>query len=206
MKNKLLTFLIVLLAIAGFNLLAKRFFFRIDLTEEKRYTISKATQNLLENLDDEVYVKVYLTGKSIPGGFKRLENAVQETLEEFQIHAGSKIKYRFVDLYDEVKDEKKRNKIFIELAQKGIPPTNVLDKENGHQVQTLIAPGALITYKDKEVAVLLLKGNKLASPQEILNQSYEGVEYQLASAIKQLTLQEKEKNRILYKLQPPACG
>ncbi|MFD1817070.1 gliding-associated putative ABC transporter substrate-binding component GldG [Pseudarcicella hirudinis] len=193
MKNKLLTFLIVLLAIAGFNLLAKRFFFRIDLTEEKRYTISKATQNLLENLDDEVYVKVYLTGKSIPGGFKRLENAVQETLEEFQIHAGSKIKYRFVDLYDEVKDEKKRNKIFIELAQKGIPPTNVLDKENGHQVQTLIAPGALITYKDKEVAVLLLKGNKLASPQEILNQSYEGVEYQLASAIKQLTLQEKKK-------------
>ena len=193
MKNKVLVLLGFIVAVIGINILAKMFFFRVDLTEEKRYTIADATKNLLNKLDDEVYVKVYLTGKSLPSGFKRLEAAVRETLDEFQVESNTKIKYRFIDLYTEIKDEKERNQTFIELAKKGIPPTNVLAKDNGHQIQTLVAPGAVLTYKGKEVSVLLLKGNRLSNPQETLNQSYEGVEYQLASAIKELTLTERKK-------------
>jgi ABC-2 type transport system permease protein len=193
MKNKLIQILLVVTAIIGLNVLANRFFFRIDLTEEKRFTINDATKKLLQNLDDEVYVKVYLTGKGIPAGFKRLENAVRETLDEFQIHGGTKIKYAFIDLNSEIKDEKARNEKIIELAKKGIQPTNVNAKEDGRRTQILVIPGAMITYKDKEIATLLLKGNKTASPQEILNQSYEGVEYQLASAIKTITASQKKK-------------
>jgi ABC-2 type transport system permease protein len=193
MKNKLIQILLVVAAVIGLNVLANRFFFRIDLTEEKRFTINDATKNLLQNLDDEVYVKVYLTGKGIPAGFKRLENAVRETLDEFQIYGGTKIKYAFIDLNAEIKDEKTRNEKIIELAKKGIQPTNVTAKEDGRRTQILVIPGAVITYKDKEIATLLLKGNKTASPQEILNQSYEGVEYQLASAIKTITASQKKK-------------
>ncbi|MES2520478.1 MAG: gliding motility-associated ABC transporter substrate-binding protein GldG [Bacteroidota bacterium] len=193
MKNKILQILLVIGAIIGLNVLANQFFFRVDLTEEKRFTINDATKNLLKNLDDEVYVKVYLTGKSIPSGFKRLENAVRETLDEFQIYGGTNIKYAFIDLNSEYKDEKTRNEKIIELAQKGIPPTNVMANEDGKKTQSLVVPGAVITYKDKEVATLLLKGNKMASPQEVLNQSYEGVEYQLASAIKTATASQKKK-------------
>ena len=98
MKNKIIQILLVVGAIIGLNVLANQFFFRVDLTEEKRFTINEATKNLLKNLDDEVYVKVYLTGKSIPSGFKRLENAVHETLDEFQIYGGTNIKYAFIDL------------------------------------------------------------------------------------------------------------
>ena len=192
MKNKVLQIFIVILSIVGLNILANRFFFRIDLTQEKRYTIHDATKNLLNNLQDEVYVKVYLTGKSIPAGFKRLENAVRETLDEFQVHGGTKIKYAFIDLNEEYKDEKLRNQEIAKLAGKGIQPTNVFNNEDGRKIQTLILPGAVITYKDKEIATLLLKGNKMASPQEILNQSYEGVEYQLASAIKTVTASQKK--------------
>jgi ABC-2 type transport system permease protein len=193
MKNKFLQILLVISAVVGLNVLANHFFFRIDLTEEKRFTINDATKNLLQNLEDEVYVKVYLTGKSIPSGFKRLESAVRETLDEFQIYGGKKIKYAFIDLNSEYKDEKTRNEKIVELAQKGIPPTNVMANEEGKKTQSLVIPGAIITYKDKEIATLLLKGNKMASPQEILNQSYEGVEYQLASAIKTVTASQKKK-------------
>jgi ABC-2 type transport system permease protein len=193
MKNKILQILLVFAAVIGLNVLANYFFFRIDLTEEKRFTINDATKNLLKNLDDEVYVKVYLTGKGIPAGFKRLENAVRETLDEFQVHGGTNIKYTFIDLNSEIKDEKARNEKIIELAKKGIQPTNVNAKEDGRRTQILVIPGAVITYKDREIATLLLKGNKMASPQERLNQSYEGVEYQLASAIKTITASQKKK-------------
>jgi ABC-2 type transport system permease protein len=195
MKNKLIQILLVVTAIIGLNILANRFFFRIDLTEEKRFTINDATKKLLQNLDDEVYVKVYLTGKGIPAGFKRLENAVRETLDEFQVHGGTKIKYAFIDLNSEIKDEKARNEKIIELAKKGIQPTNVNAKEDGRRTQILVIPGAVITYKDKEIATLLLKNNsnRAISRQEILNQSCEGVEYQLASAIKTITASQKKK-------------
>lgn len=195
MKNKLIQILLVIAAVIGLNVLANHFFFRIDLTEEKRFTINDATKNLLKNLEDEVYVKVYLTGKGIPAGFKRLENAVRETLDEFQIYGGTNIKYAFIDLNSEYKDEKTRNEKIVQLAQKGIPPTNAMATEDGKKTQSLIIPGAVITYKDKEIATLLLKSNsnKSASPQEILNQSYEGVEYQLASAIKNITATQKKK-------------
>jgi ABC-2 type transport system permease protein len=194
MQNKTLQILLVILSVIGLNVLANYFFFRIDLTQEKRYTIKDATKNLLSNLQDEVYVKVYLTGKNIPAGFKRLENAVRETLDEFQIYGGTNVKYAFIDLNEEYKDEKRRNEEIAKLAQKGIQPTNVFNDEDGRKIQTLIMPGAVITYKDKEIATLLLKYNKMVvSPQERLNQSYEGVEYQLASAIKQVTVESKKK-------------
>ena len=195
MKIKILQIFLVIAIVVGLNVLANYFFFRIDLTEEKRFTINDATKNLLKNLEDEVYVKVYLTGKGIPAGFKRLENAVRETLDEFQIYGGTNIKYAFIDLNSEYKDDKTRNEKIVQLAQKGIPPTNAMATEDGKKTQSLIIPGAVITYKDKEIATLLLKSNsnKSASPQEILNQSYEGVEYQLASAIKNITATQKKK-------------
>jgi ABC-2 type transport system permease protein len=193
MKNKILQIVLVIAGFIGLNLLTNRFFFRLDLTQEKRYTISDATQNLLKNLEDEVFVKVYLTGKSLPADFRRLETSVRETLDEFKIYGGKNIKYVFVDINSEIKDEKIRNQKFIEIAEKGIPPTDINFKEEGKSSRSRILPGAVITYQDRELGVLLLKGNKMSSPQEVLNQSNENVEYQLASAIKQLTIQEKKK-------------
>jgi ABC-2 type transport system permease protein len=59
MQRKLIQFLLVLVAVIGLNMAANHFFFRIDLTEEKRFTISDATKNLLGNLEDDVHIKVY---------------------------------------------------------------------------------------------------------------------------------------------------
>ena len=185
-----LVFLIGLMAITILNQLAALFPVRIDLTEEKRYSISPATEFLMRNLDDVVYVDIYLDG-DLPAGFKRLQRSVQETLEEFKIHAGNNIQYQFINP-DQARSQQSRNEFMQYLANRGIQPTNVFDNEGGKQTQKLIFPGAIVSYYGEEQGVLLLKGNKGASPEEILNQSIEGVEYELANAIRTLAQTERK--------------
>lgn len=194
MKSASLRTLLIIAALVVVNVLSAFVFFRIDLTEEKRYTLSEATQNLLAELPDDVHVDVYLTG-DLPPGFKRLENAVRETLDEFQAQAGKTVTYRFIDPALITNPEEK-NKFIDKLQQKGLLPTNLFANEGGKRTEKLIFPGVIVSYQGKETAVLLLKGNKTASKEEQLNQSYEGVEFQLASAIRKLTQTEGNRRRV----------
>lgn len=194
MNSALLRTLLILVALVAVNVLSAFVFFRLDLTQEKRFTLSEATQNLLVTLPDDVHVDVYLTG-DLPPGFKRLENAVRETLDGFQAEASKTVTYRFINP-DDVTNPEAKNKLIDKLQQKGLFPTNLFDNEGGKRTEKLIFPGAIVSYKGQEVAVLLLKGNKTASPQEQLNQSYEGVEFQLASAIRKLTLTKETRRRV----------
>jgi ABC-2 type transport system permease protein len=172
------------------NIIVSQYFFRIDLTEDKRYTISKASKDILHGLDDDVYIRVFLAG-DLPGGFKRLEKSVKEMLDEFRIYGGDKIQYEFVDLMAET-DPQMRSRMINQVTMRGVQPTNVYEKGKEGNVEKLIFPGALISYKKKEVPVLLLKGNKAAGSAEILNQSVEGLEFELTSAIKQLTMKKRK--------------
>lgn len=168
-------------AIVLLNVLATNVFFRLDLTEDNRYTIAPVTKQMLGKLQDEVVVDVYLEG-DFPAGFKRLQQSVQETLDEFRIYAAGNLRYNFIDP-TAISDEKQRTAFYQTLAKKGIIPTNLHATEEGKQVERLVFPGAIVKYKGKETAVNLLKGNLAASPDERLNQSVEGIEYELASAI-----------------------
>ncbi len=185
MQAKSVRILLVVAALIGLNVLSAFLFVRLDLTAEKRYTLSPATEHLLAGLDDAVHVNVYLTG-DLPPGFQRLENAVRETLDGFQVEAGQSVTYRFIDPTS-ITNEKEKTALYERLTQQGILPTNLYATEGGKRTEKLIFPGAVVSYKGKDAAVLLLKGNKAASPEEQLNQSYEGVEFQLASAIRKLT-------------------
>ncbi len=186
--------LLILLSIIGvlvvLNILSRVYSFRLDLTEEKRYTLSIPTRKLLQHLEDPITIDVYLYG-DLPTGFKRLQQSIEEHLENFQSYGGKKIQFMFFDPLS-IKDTKAKNNYIRNLSRKGIQPTTVFEKQNGKQIEKLIFPGAVISYKNREVAVMLLKGNKGNSPQEILNQSIENIEYELASAIK-LISQEKRK-------------
>ncbi|MBN8824621.1 MULTISPECIES: gliding motility-associated ABC transporter substrate-binding protein GldG [unclassified Spirosoma] len=194
MNSARLRTLLLIAALIAVNVLSAFVFFRIDLTQEKRFTLSEATQNLLANLPDDVHIDVYLTG-DLPPGFKRLENAVRETLDGFQAEAAKTVTYRFINP-DDVTAPDARNKLIDKLQQKGLLPTNLFDNEGGKRTEKLIFPGAIVSYKGQEVAVQLLKGNKTASPQEQLNQSYEGVEFQLASAIRKLSQTKENRKRV----------
>ncbi|GAB3689581.1 gliding motility-associated ABC transporter substrate-binding protein GldG [Spirosoma flavus] len=192
MKSAFLSTFIVIAALIAVNVLSAFVFFRLDLTQEKRYTLSEATETLLTNLPDDIHVDVYLTG-DLPPAFKRLENAVRETLDEFQARAGRTITYRFINP-DVITNPEAKGKLIDKLQQRGLLPTNLVANEGGKRTEKLVFPGAIVSYQGKELGVLFLKGNKTDSKEEQLNQSYEGVEFELASTIRKLT-QTKENRR-----------
>lgn len=197
MKSNLARIALFIGILVGINVIAAFVFFRWDLTQEKRYTISDATKKLLQNLDHQVVIKVYLTG-DFPAGFERLERAIQETLESFTDYGGGNVAYRFIEPTDP--------KLQEELIGKGLIPTNLFANEEGKRTERLVFPGAVLVYEGKEYPVQLLKGNKSATSEEQLNQSYEGVEFELASAIRRLAQKDRKRIGVLVghtKVPPP---
>jgi ABC-2 type transport system permease protein len=174
-----------LVLVALLNMVASQHFFRIDLTEEKRFSIKEQTKSLLRDLDDQVYVEVYLEGE-LNASFRRLKNSIREVLDEFRIYSDNKVTITFIDPTTAF-SQKARNEYIEELAIKGITPTRVVERNDGQTLEKMIFPGALVSYGGMETGVMLLKGNKAFTPEEEINQSIEGLEYELANAIHKLT-------------------
>jgi|YNPMSStandDraft_1061717.scaffolds.fasta_scaffold00265_15 ABC-2 type transport system permease protein len=185
-KIQLYKELIILISIIILvNYISSHLFFRIDLTSEKRYTLSNTTKEVLKKLKDIVYVKVYLDGE-LPYGFLRLKKSIKETLDEFRSYSGDNIQYDFIDPYD-TKDKKSLKEIQKQLYKMGLTPTNIQEKDkDGKIVQRIVFPGAIVSYAGKEVAVDFLKNNINRTPEENLNASIEGVEYSLIQGIRKL--------------------
>ncbi len=186
----------ILMGILGLaNYVLSAFYLRLDLTEDKRYSVSEASISIMKNLKTRILVDVYLEGE-FPAGFQRLQKTIRETLEEFRSYSGNRIEYRFTNP-SAIPDAKTRNEEYEKLAKSGLQPTNLMVKEGAEQVQKIIFPGAIVRVKDKEIPVQFLKGNQAASPQERLNQSVEGVEFELANAIKMASQEKPARIAIL---------
>jgi gliding-associated putative ABC transporter substrate-binding component GldG len=190
-KGHILQFLIGLIIVVIANQLISKYPLRFDLTEEKRFSISDASKNLLKSLDDVAYVEVYLDGE-LPSGFKRLRKAIEETLSDFEFYAGSNIQYKFIDP-SLAKSKKARSEFYGSLIEKGVLATNVNYEQNGNKTEKLIFPGAVISYYGQEKAVILFKGNQSVGPEERLNQSIEGIEYELANTIRILASDQRKR-------------
>jgi ABC-2 type transport system permease protein len=96
--------LVLLLILFGINLLGSAFHTRIDLTKERRYTLSKTTKRMIRNLDDVVYIDIFLKG-DFPAGFKRLSKSTEEFLQLLRDYNNSKIQYRFISPEEEMENE-----------------------------------------------------------------------------------------------------
>jgi ABC-2 type transport system permease protein len=174
------------------NFLSSGFFFRIDLTSEKRFTLSPQTKSLLKELDDVVFFRVYLEGKDFPAGFERLKNSTREMLDEFRVYSGNNIEYEFVDPIDGL-EKKEQADVFQQLYKKGIIPAFVEIKEKGGTSQRTLFPGALATYKGREVPVQVFR-DQLGTPSElVLHNSIQSLEYELSNAIRKLQNRMKPK-------------
>lgn len=191
-KAAITNFIIVVSITILVNIIAQQFFFRIDLTEEKRYSMNDATKAMLEKVDDKVVVEVYLEG-DYKAGFKRLQKATKETLDEFRVYAGDNVEYIFTDP-NYFPDNKSRNQFHRTLAEKGLQPTNVVEMEDGQKMEKIVFPWALVRYGMNEVPVLLLSGDQSnGDPEEQLNASVENLEYALANGIRKATQSDKKK-------------
>lgn len=181
---RVLLFLSVLLGVLFFNQLADRFRIIWDFTEEKRYTLHEATIDQLKQMNQPVLVEVMLAG-DLPSNFKRFQNSIRQTLEQFSIYAGSNIQYRFNDP-SQASSTRARNTYYQSLINKGLQPSNITYTKDGEKTEKLVFPGAIISFSGREEAVNLLKGNRAGSPEEMLNQSVEGLEYELINGINQV--------------------
>jgi gliding-associated putative ABC transporter substrate-binding component GldG len=165
---------------------------RIDLTADKRYSISPETKKILQNLDDVVYIKIYLDGDlNIP--FKKMHRNIRETLNEFKIYARKNLEYEFINPMAE-KNDQIRNDVMNELYNKGLKPTNIYstDKEGGTS-EKLVFPGAIILYRGIEMPVNLLKNNPGLDAEENIHNSMMAVEYEIINKIRSLTNKVTEK-------------
>jgi len=194
-SNAILSLLIFIAIVIGINILGNTFFQRFDLTKEKRFTLTKSTKNVLKNLDDVVFVQVFLEGE-FPAGFKRLQNGTVEMLNEFRSYAGSNLQFEFVNPLEGL-DEKAKQEVTNQLFEKGVFPTNLQVKDNDAYSERRIFPGALVFYKGRETAVQLLENKKGQNPQEALNESLSLLEYKFAQAVNALQTSVKPKVALL---------
>lgn len=176
----------LLLILFVINYLASTFHARADLTKEKRYTLSKATKDLLRSLDENVQIDVFLKGE-FPSSFRKLANTTKEFLGLLKDKNSSKIHYRFISPLDELANGtlwgdslKKMGALSIDLT--------VQKKES--QSRNIIFPVALLTYKGKQSIVNLTPGAGREISQPELNTAEALLEYQFISTLDKLT---KEK-------------
>ena len=172
-----------LLIVVFLNIIGQYLFGRVDLTSERRYTLSKSTKAMLRELDEPVLFRVYLEG-DFPADFKRLQSETKEMLNQFRAY-NSNIEYEFVNP-NSFTDREEQQVFYQKLASKGIQPTQIATGDGSSMTTQILIPAADVLYRGRETSVQLLQSQKYVSQATLLNNSIQNLEYTLSSAIRQL--------------------
>lgn len=169
--------ILILVALVLMNVLVHQLVCRWDMTDDKRYTISYPTKELLRSLDSPLTVTVLLEGE-LNAGFTRLQKAASELLSEFSIYTTERITNRPLE---------------TSLLQ-GLDPIVIHERTHkGKMAQTTVYPYAIVEYKGKKRLVNLLQNQRGLSGEENLNNSIENLEYSMVEAIRGLAQTKVEK-------------
>ena len=169
--------ILILVALVLMNVLVHQLVCRWDMTDDKRYTISRPTKELLRSLDSPLTVTVLLEGE-LNAGFTRLQKAASELLSEFSIYTTERIDSR---------------PLGASLVQ-GLDPIVIHERTHkGKMAQTTVYPYAIVEYKGKKRLVNLLQNQRGLSGEENLNNSIENLEYSMVEAIRGLAQTKVEK-------------
>ncbi len=158
--------------------------FRIDLTAEKRFSLSPASKALVKKQDCPLWVEIYLAG-DIPPGLKNLQTAIIEKIRDFNAYSSQKIQVKIIDPYNEVTPSE-QEKYIESLYKRGLTPTDLRRKTDQGVETKLIFPGIIIHNTEEEVAINLLRNNPMLSADENLNRSVEDLEYEIARGVRLL--------------------
>jgi ABC-2 type transport system permease protein len=181
-----LRFMITVAAIIFFSMLGSAIRFRLDLTEDRRYTLSNQTKKVLSGIKNDIYIQVYFDGE-MPIPLKRLRRSVSEMLDEFRVVSGRKIDFEFINPA-EGSTEKKRNEQYQYLTKKGLLPINIQSGDaEGGSTQKIVFPGMIVNYNGIEVPVNFLKNNPSISYEQNILHSEEGLEYEMIQTIATLS-------------------
>jgi ABC-2 type transport system permease protein len=194
MKNKqkqsdIVQWLLSSVIVLVLAVLSSLFFTKFDLTQEKRHSLTDASKEMLAEVDDVIFVRVYLNG-TFPAKWKRLQQSIKEALDEFRDYSGDQIEYEFIDIY-ESGDEKTIGENEKALWEQGLRFTNIFYEENGAKKYQNIWPAAMITYKGENSPVQFYKSENPDPSDEMINNSVSNLEFELASKIRNLMRREK---------------
>jgi gliding-associated putative ABC transporter substrate-binding component GldG len=174
---------------------------RIDLTAEKRYSLSPATIRLLKEMNEVVHVKVFLTG-DLPSDYKKLGLATKELLEEFNSLSANQVRFGFEKPGEGIKNDTVKMALYDSLARMGVVFENseTISLRSEKSTSRLITPSAIVTYKDHPPIVIDLRSSRKIykqynvitdQPQEdaeaTRNAAEALLEYKFANAIDKLT-------------------
>ena len=196
-------FAIITAAVILLNIISSFLYKRIDMTEDKRYSLSAGTISFLENPDNfqnRLSLKIYFDGK-LPAELKHFRNSIEDKLKEFKQYAGDRIEYQFID--PNVGSENEQQALFESLygKGKGILPMDIVYMKDGSQSQMLLWPGAVIDYGGSTVnTIQFLPGTSPGKPYdlngitEMIENSINNMEYMLISSLRRAT--QKSKPRV----------
>ncbi len=194
-RSHILQLLLGLVAIVFVNVVGFYFFARLDLTQEKRYSLSKSTKTLLKGVNEVVFIRCYLDG-TIPAEYKNLRNETREMLDQFRAY-NSLVEYEFVDP-NNFENKQEGNEFYQRLFEKGLSPITIRTTENNTQVQQYIFPYLEITHKGRTMLVPLLSSKNGIGGESIVAGSIENLEYNLYSSIRSVVSDQKDKVVFLY--------
>ena len=191
-KNNLKSVLIILAVVLLLNAIGSSFFHRFDLTQDKRYTLSPTSLNIIKQVQNPLYIKVYMQG-DLPAEFKRLQLETKQLLEEFQAY-NSNIVFEFVD---PLENEDASMDNIKELYRKGLTPINITVDDKGKQSQAMVFPWAIAIYDNKEVNIPLLKNIMGASTTQKVIGSVQHLEYSIAEGLNKITKAKQKKIAVI---------
>lgn len=194
-RSHLLQLLLGLVTIIFINVLGYYFFVRVDLTEEKRYSLSVSTKKLLKEIDEVVFVRCYLDG-DMPAEYKALKNETKEMLDQFRAY-NPNIEYEFVDP-NGFENRTERDEFYRRLFERGLSPINIKTTKSNTQVQQYIFPYIDIVHKGRTYIAPLLSSKKGVAGEGIIAGSIENLEYNIYSSICSIVNAKKEKVVFLY--------
>lgn len=186
-KNTLLGLAVALVAVLVINIISSFLFFRIDLTKDKRHSLSEGTIEMLKSLEDRIYIRVYLKGDDQPADYQLFAKQVEQMLQDFRSY-NKNVYFEFIDPL-EGKTNEEVNGILGEFVKKGLDPIPI-SREDANGFSThMVIPGAIITYRNHEYPAKLVVADPSGS--DWLQYSIEELEYNLVSPIRRLLKTEK---------------
>ncbi|AWG22046.1 gliding motility-associated ABC transporter substrate-binding protein GldG [Flavobacterium faecale] len=186
------TVLVTLAILVVLNTIGSFFFHRFDLTKDKRYTLSETSLKIVNQVNEPLFVKVYMQG-DLPAEFKRLQQETRQLLEEFQAY-NKNISFEFID---PLENEDSSMDNIKSLYSKGLTPVNITVDDKGKQSQAMVFPWAIAYYKNKEVNIPLLKNIMGASTTDKVIGSVQHLEYSIADALNKVTVAKQKKIAVI---------
>ena len=184
-RRAMLRLLLLVLIIVLLNVVLSRVFFRLDLTQEKRYSLSTPTKELLEEQSDIVFVTIYLAGDLTPN-MQQLQTSTVEMLKQFKAYGHDNIQWEIQNPFD-ITDEVNLGKFIQELEDRGVYsiPFGSADKEQTSR--SFLFPYANVNYKGKDLSLLLLDQVQPLSPLYDPTSAISLLEYKFSKSIRLLS-------------------